>query len=427
MIDINLILPKMENVKTSPLKKGSAHNTTQGQDGFLSRIKAYENKQEQDATQVTNQSATKKIGKNKSLISDKFTPIQLEENNNALQDIASLIDIEAYQQQIMTALMDILNISKEEVEEILTELDIEPIELLEQDNLIEFFNALYKDTPEKELLFNQETVENVTNLTQILNTISQEIHVDGKQILFKKIEIDDVVVATNATEINEENNLSQPYMEVFKSSEYNIQSEKPGKVQIDKEQITRDAADAMDAIDSSLTGTVPKLQLGMDIPIYSIHNIESKIINDQTNDYMQHTSNFEFDIPQQIVNKIEINLLKNEQEVTMELTPKELGKLSLKLSETGGVITANIKVDNDKVRDLILSSLNQLKSALEDQGLSVGSFNVDVRKESHYSEMERQKQKSSKRINELINKLLIEEETQVNDNRPKETEFDYMV
>ena len=424
MIDINLILPKMENVKTSSLKKDNTQNAAQGQDDFLSRIKAYENTQNRETTQVTNHSVTHKVGKNKSLILDKFVQVQLEESDNTLQDIASLIDIEAYQKQIMIALIDILNISKEEVEQILSELDIEPIELLDQDNLIEFFNALYRDTSEKELLFNQETVENITHLSQKLNTISEEIHIDGKQILFQKIEIDNAVVATNATVINEENILAQPYMEVLKSSEYNIQSEKSGKVQLDKEQITKDT---IDTIDNSLTLTAPKLQLGMDIPIYSIHNIESKIINNQTSDHMQRISQFELNIPQQIVSKIEINLLKNHQEVTMELTPKELGKLSLKLSETGGVITASIKVDNDKVRDLILSSLNQLKSALEDQGISVGSFNVDVRQESHYSEMERQKQKSSKRINELINKLLTEEEIEANDNRLKETEFDYMV
>lgn len=427
MIDINLILPKMENVKTSSLKKDNAQKTTKGQDNFLSKIKAYENVQNQETTHVTNHSDTKKVGKNKSLTLDKFTQVQLEESDNTLQDIASLIDIEAYQKQIMTALIDILKISKEEVEQILEELDIESIELLDQDNLTEFFNALYKDTPEKELLFNQETVENITQLTQMLNTISQEIHIDGKQILFQKIEIDDTVVATNATVINEEINLSEPYMEILKSSEYNIQPEKPGKVQIDTEQINKDAVESIDFDENSLTLSAPKLQLGMDIPIYSIHNIESKIINNQASERMQHVSSFQLNIQEQIVNKIEINLLKNHQEVTMELTPKELGKLSLKLSETGGVITANIKVDNDKVRDLIVSSLNQLKSALEGQGISVGSFNVDVRKESHYSEMERQKQKSSKRINELINKLLTEEEIAVNDNRPKETEFDYMV
>jgi hypothetical protein len=102
MIDINLILPKMENVKTSSLKKDNAQNTTKGQDNFLSKIKAYENVQNQETTHVTNHSDTKKVGKNKSLTLDKFTQVQLEESDNTLQDIASLIDIEAYQKQIMS-------------------------------------------------------------------------------------------------------------------------------------------------------------------------------------------------------------------------------------------------------------------------------------------------------------------------------------
>ncbi len=430
MIDINSFLPKTENVNTQPTKRDKMQNSNiqksngQTQDNFLSKIREYEYAQGQEKTQETNQNVTQKVGKNKSLLLDKLTYSEIDEEDDIMQNIESLFDSGIYEQQILVALTEILNIPKEEVVKIINELDIEPIQLLEQENLIEFLSILYEDTPEKQLLFDQEIVENITQIAQKLNTINEKINLDGKQILMQRIEIDDTVVATNTTVTSEEDNFSLPNMDIIKPSEYNIQSQKLGKVQIDSKEISNDRVESADV---SLPLSAPKLQLGMDIPIYSIHNLESKIINNQTNDNLQHTSRLTFNIPQQIINKIEVSLLKSHQEINMELTPKELGKLSLKLSETAGVITANIKVDNEKVKELILNSLSELKTALEDQGLSVGAFNVDVRKESHYSQMERQKQKSSKRINELINKLLVEDEGQVNDNMLKETEVDYMV
>lgn len=429
MIDVNLILPKMDDNKTLPSKNERTQNSTQGQEDFLSRIKAYENTQSQKNTQVAAQNTVQKapvqkLGKSKSLSFNQFMQMQKEEST--LQDATSLEEMEVYQQQIVSVLMQLLNFSQEEVSQMMIELDIQPIDLLDQNSLLKFLNSLYKDTPESELLFDEETVEKITQLTKRLNTISETIQMDGKKILLQKVEIDHVEIQANVT-VTQEEDVPIAFTESLNPNEYNIHPGKTQRLQNGNEHI---ADDSIGDADSSLTSTELKVPMSIEIPIYSFHNVETRLSHSGTNHSLQHAQGFDVDIPQQIISKIEISVLKNHQEMTMELTPKELGKLSLKLTETGGVITANIKVDNEKVKDLVLSSLGELKAALEKQGISVGSFDVDVRKESHYSHMEKQKQKSSKRINELISSFLKEEEidtSQIYNNRLMETEVDYIV
>jgi flagellar hook-length control protein FliK len=134
----------------------------------------------------------------------------------------------------------------------------------------------------------------------------------------------------------------------------------------------------------------------------------------------------------QLISKIDITALENHKEITMELSPKELGNLSIKLTETNGFLVANIRVDNDKTKELLLNEIAQLKQMLESQGLSVGEVKVDIRQNQHQSEMEKQKQKSVKRIQELIDKHLgedQEESMQVDGDTGEliETEVNYMV
>ncbi len=113
----------------------------------------------------------------------------------------------------------------------------------------------------------------------------------------------------------------------------------------------------------------------------------------------------------QIIDNLQIVKLADGTQLTMDLDPQDLGKISLTLVENSGVITANMKVDNDKVKEMVLDQLDALKETLEEQGLTVGEFNVDVQQEEnkYQDQMNQQKAKSQKRIDELISIYMDEE------------------
>ena len=120
-------------------------------------------------------------------------------------------------------------------------------------------------------------------------------------------------------------------------------------------------------------------------------------------------------INEQILEKIDILSLRASNELTLELYPKELGKLTLKITESGGMIATTIKVDSERTKEMLLQNIDVLKESLEGKGLTVGSLEVEVRQDSQRFEMEKQRQKASKRIQEIIAKQLAELEETIED------------
>jgi flagellar hook-length control protein FliK len=87
------------------------------------------------------------------------------------------------------------------------------------------------------------------------------------------------------------------------------------------------------------------------------------------------------DIINQVVKKAEIIVQGSHQEMIMKLEPESLGKLNLKLVVENGLITAKFMAESQQVKEVLESSFNQLKDALQEKGISVQSFSVSVGQE----------------------------------------------
>ena len=103
--------------------------------------------------------------------------------------------------------------------------------------------------------------------------------------------------------------------------------------------------------------------------------------------------------------------------------------MSIKLIEENSNIVAQIKVDNEKAKAFLINEMNSLKTALEERGLTVTDVRVDIKQDTHQSQMEQEKQKSSKRIQEIITKHMeaFEEEEEIRPEKISDSEVDYMV
>ena len=84
------------------------------------------------------------------------------------------------------------------------------------------------------------------------------------------------------------------------------------------------------------------------------------------------------EIINQIVKKAEIILTDAQSEMRMQLEPENLGKLTLKISVERGLITAKFAAESYEVKQIIESSLNELKDMLHEKGLEVQNFSVSV-------------------------------------------------
>lgn len=102
-------------------------------------------------------------------------------------------------------------------------------------------------------------------------------------------------------------------------------------------------------------------------------NLASKL-NQNVNTEMVNKEN----ILNQIANKLE-NLNDSQSKVNIVLRPENLGCLQLEIvSDKNGTISANLTATNEDVKQLLEKSINELKNALNSQGVNVNNINVKV-------------------------------------------------
>jgi flagellar hook-length control protein FliK len=82
---------------------------------------------------------------------------------------------------------------------------------------------------------------------------------------------------------------------------------------------------------------------------------------------------------QEIIDKSKVTVRDSKNGAfTVRLNPQELGNVNVNLIMENGVITGKFLVDNEDVKSMLLSSLNDLKYQLEEAGIAVGEFSVNV-------------------------------------------------
>ncbi|NLY42461.1 MAG: flagellar hook-length control protein FliK [Clostridiaceae bacterium] len=81
----------------------------------------------------------------------------------------------------------------------------------------------------------------------------------------------------------------------------------------------------------------------------------------------------------QVLEHARLTLVTEEKsEMLLQLKPDYLGKLSLKIVTERGILIAKFTAESQQVKEIIEANLDQLKDALEAQGLNVKGFSVSV-------------------------------------------------
>ena len=84
----------------------------------------------------------------------------------------------------------------------------------------------------------------------------------------------------------------------------------------------------------------------------------------------------------QIINKLNVRTSGVQNEVHVKLDPPSLGTVRLNITTVGESVRTVIIAENHAVKQTIESNFNQLRDAMNDQGLKVDSFSVTVGGES---------------------------------------------
>jgi flagellar hook-length control protein FliK len=79
-----------------------------------------------------------------------------------------------------------------------------------------------------------------------------------------------------------------------------------------------------------------------------------------------------------VQDSIQLMVNEGDSRATIQLHPPELGKIQVELIVKDNQVSAKINTDNVAVKEVILTNLNQLKSNIENAGIEVDKFDVEV-------------------------------------------------
>lgn len=80
--------------------------------------------------------------------------------------------------------------------------------------------------------------------------------------------------------------------------------------------------------------------------------------------------------------KMSVQMTDQGSEMLVKLNPKNLGNVALKMAFDKGTLMAEIQVENQTVKSIIESNLDQLRSSLKEEGYDIGELDVSVNKEN---------------------------------------------
>lgn len=379
--------------------------------------------------------AKQKETNNKSSINgNNKTPVKKASKSNQIKDVnlEELEEMEEVTDEVTSAILEVLSmqlqVPVEEMTTTLDELGLSPIDLLDENNFSQFIMDYYGEGSTTNLLMDNTNVKDISKLFTKLQEVSTQVVGDELHKVIEQTTLKDEVVIDKAQMAITEEVRTHALEEGAHLEETVNSIWKP------KEEKTVAANETM-ITGGEYTVTLSPEHLGLTVPVQAFEST-IKLTNDQiqTN---QNTGGVhvkpELNLTSQIVDHIEVTKLEQMQEIKMQLSPKELGQLTIKMVEKNGMLVAEIKVESEKTKEFILNEIGALKESLSEQGIEVSNVQVDVRQNDQTTQMQQQRQKSSRRIQEIIAKHLqeLEEEevqmSQVEKLDIGESEIDYMI
>ncbi len=334
-------------------------------------------------------------------------------------------------EKILSLLSQVLNVTTDQLKELLNQMGYAPSDLLKQEMFGKFVSEVYTQIKGENLLMVEDGVKDISQLFDQLQVMCSETKIEGTPLdLQKQMDVKTNIEKTEQSlttiqslyEVEDENDIEVTQKTQVQSVVQNMNTKTVTQLQTPEEQ--------SNVLNNSVLNEPGKVDLGIVVPIQNFSStVYSQLWQPEGTGTSQQVAQTPQLIETDIIDQIDFKTLGMTKEIHLQLSPKELGELSIKLIEENSNIVAQIKVDNEKAKAFLINEMNSLKTALEERGLTVTDVRVDIKQDTHQSQMEQEKQKSSKRIQEIITKHMeaFEEEEEIRPEKISDSEVDYMV
>lgn len=326
--------------------------------------------------------------------------------------------------ELLNQIADTLGMDVQSVQETLSGMELEPVDLLDASTLNTFLLKVMGAEDSMALLTNEEMYQNFNQLMGELDTIlAEESGVGSMNFGELKEQVENQLETSPVAQTEEEagNQLSMMTETVQVSAE--TQKKEPViEVTVERANPEGDAEDTMTGQEDPLQeGQLQEVKntsgqtkdQGSDkagerhsgekgqesssfVPNLT-QNANPNLQNVQTAQTAQPAAAWDVntqDIMRQIMDYMRIQLKPDMSQLEMQLHPANLGTLQIHVASKGGVLTANFVAQNEAVKAALESQMVQLKDNFAQQGVKVEAIEVTVQTHQFEENLEQGQQRN---------------------------------
>ena len=287
-------------------------------------------------------------------------------------------------EKVTTLLQNVFGLSKEDVEDLLEQLGITPMDLIVDVTGAQQLQATGNTSNINALILEMHGVEDSSAML-----VSDELTSDWMQITQGISEILEQVSEV-PQDSQDMQNFLQNLTEVITENK-NVPEQTQKQTDVEADSVTDTSAVTVSQDESvpvtvevsnesgqsdafaqdSQTGSQPAAEAENSLPAFV-----DRLTQGTENTEIRQVSMQE--IVDQVVNHIRIRVLPQTTSMELQLNPESLGRVHLSVSSNQGVATATLTVQNEMAKEALESQLVVLRENLESQGLKVESVEVNV-------------------------------------------------
>lgn len=323
-----------------------------------------------------------------------------EENSGLHVEESEEPDWEEAMEVLGTAAVELLNqiaetfgISVEEVQDMLSRMDMQPVDLLRPDSLSAFLLAVGGAEDSFSLLTNEALYRNFKEIMAELDTMMKTdspikgLNLEEVRNLVAQMQANPAGQADDAAAVEE----MLPIEVIVEEPVQDKSAKTPvvGEEQNLNVQAAEDQAGVVKAVKPEDAGGTEsgrndsKAQSGNQEQAGNLllQNLKAEDANFQPVQTQEITSGWNVDtqdIMRQIMDYMKINIKADMSNLEMQLHPENLGSLHIQVASKGGVLTANFVTQNEAVKAALETQMVQLKENFAQQGVKVEAIEVTV-------------------------------------------------
>lgn len=295
-----------------------------------------------------------------------------EENlEQAMEVIATAVN------ELIQQISDTMDIPVDSVREIMTQMDLEPTDLLQPENLSALLLAASGEPDSSSLLTNEQLYTDYQTLmdqgAEVLEQSSEALEITPEQLI-------QVVETQTKVDVEPE----KPIEEQVKEPVVNVEENESLIQTADEETFTQvsGAQESDGGKEAKDSGHKDEHESGENGNVM-LQSIRDEGFRPEGTESVQQTQGSADevdtqDIMRQIMDYMKIQVKSDVSSLEMQLHPANLGTLQIQVAAKGGMLTANFITQNEAVKAALESQMVQLKESFEEQGVKVEAIEVTV-------------------------------------------------